>query len=217
MVVRLVEVVLFILLSIIECLAVFFLMFTIFRIRFLTYFDYIMYTSTIVSITMYVVWTHLSMSSYAAIITLAIYFLSLIFLFKFRIFYSLIMTVVGYAVYMTIQTIVLFGAQAVKLFSVEDVQTNIWIGMILQLSSIVLSMLLSVLLSRKILWVTFFSENARRIKWTFINILLIVASVFSIILIGIVFSLSDVIVGIVLFLIVTVVLTIILIRKEMTY
>lgn len=204
----------FIILSSLECAAIFVLMFAIFRIKLSNYYDYISYSSIIIAILQYVFWKHLNLSSYAALLTVGTLILLLWGVFKFRLFYSILLTVVGFVVYNVFQTGYIFLGQALGFFDLQEAQTNQLLCYSLQLISIVTALLVKFIIERKTLWVTFFDEHSEKIKASHINCVMLLASIFIIVFIGIVFQINDVLMGLLLFSIAAMILIFLLRRKE---
>lgn len=180
-------------LSILEVVALFVFMFTIFRFKIRYYFNEIIFISAAVSLVSYYLRFFEKMFSIVPIILLVLIVVSLWIVFKISPFYSAIMGISSYIGYSVVQAILLWVMQSTGILTLEQLKENgLHTGQLLQIVSIALTILLALLLTKLRLWFTFIPvSNSIRIKVNMNNVITLIAVCISVIVIGSIFKLSN--------------------------
>lgn len=184
----------FFILSILEVSTLFVFMFSIFRFKIKFYIKEIIFISVLISMASYYLRLFENLYSVVPIVLLMLIIINLWIVFKISPFYAAIMGIASYIGYSVVQALILWIMQEANIITLDQIkEDNLQSGQILQIISIVTTLLISAVLERFRLWFTFVPvTNAILIKINTRNLITLIAITISVIAVGSIFNISSV-------------------------
>ncbi len=140
---------LYVLFSSLEYLAIFALMFALFRFEYKFYHNSVLFICAVLSFVTYSLRYGFEQAYLGPIANLLLIFAFLYYIFQIQIFYSGIMAVTGYLAYIIIQIIIFIVLDTTGILNVRGIEPNTLEGYILQLSSTAVAMATTYFIKRK--------------------------------------------------------------------
>jgi hypothetical protein len=179
------------LVSTIENIAAIILLLSIFKYRVLDYFPQTILSGLILSLISHTMRFEFNDSNWVPFVSIITLFLFIWIAFRVALFYALIISVVGYVAYSLIQAILVFILHSLGYLSLETAQQPYALqAYIMQLITSIVAFSISYLLTRKnygFNWVPY--SSTAKFKLTRDNVILIIVTIISVIVVGLVFYL----------------------------
>lgn len=203
---------LFMIISILEGIAIFYIACSLFRFRATDYLLKFFFVDALICLLNYLLRHDETLSDLAPLVSLVMLILFLqIFLHEVSLFWAAVMAISGYAIYAVLQTVLVFATDFTGLVTLQNVQERGASGLVLISAIALFSCLLARYFYKKGRGFTFDFEKFRLAKE---NILVIVLVVVSIIGFGIIFYIKKLLLAAAIFLIPTIYLIVFSIRRQ---
>ena len=166
--------------STVEAFSLYWLIMTLFRYKAQHYAWQALYVILLINLQSYILRNEFELANYVPLICMLIYILLFKFIVKIPLIWSFIATVLGYGIFVFIQTLLIrymFG-------SIQELQAQVWNGYLFQTVSACVALLLSWILYKTGLG---FKFDFEKMKLNFENVIVIFITILFLLLVSIVF------------------------------